>query len=338
MDELEVLEQHTKERLSSNKPLFIGPFLSAGILDALFCGFLLMQAGKYVMSRRRDSLLLQLGAAYVILMNLAGSALTWVWVYDLFVCNFGTYYLFQSSKYISWFFIFNSTTVVVVQVYFGWRAWMLTGKNTNVAVVIGALIVCALGGGIGMKVVCSQLGSVWDPKGIRIPTYICASCTVAADSTITGIILYFLLSNRSGCTSRITRVIDRTIRITFESQLPPTISAITVSLVYLFNEDGFIYIPILVIKLKLYAISFLHTLNSRPQRSRSTFEMTCPKRVQDSHPTTWNTEPGMYTSPSTPFSSQQAEVCVSVVSFVTSEQVISKAEAEVAHPTHPQRG
>ncbi|CAE6448511.1 unnamed protein product [Rhizoctonia solani] len=262
MDELEILEQHTRERLSSNKPLYIGPFLSAGILDALFCGFLLMQSGKYVVSCRKDSLLLKFGAAYVILMNLAGSTLTWVWVYDLFVYHFGTYHLFQSSKYISWFFIFNSTTVVVVQVFFGWRAWMLTGKNTTVAVIIGGLIVCALGGGIGMKVVCSQLGSVWDPKAIRIPTYICASCTVAADSTITGIILFFLLSNRSGCSSRLARVIDGAIRITFESQLPPTISAITVSLVYLFNEDGFIYIPILVIKLKLYAISFLHTLNS----------------------------------------------------------------------------
>ncbi|CAE6406309.1 unnamed protein product [Rhizoctonia solani] len=235
MDELEVLEQHTRERFTSNKPLYIGPFLSAGILDALFCGFLLMQGGKYVLSCRKDSLLLKLGTAYVILMNLAGSTLTWVWVYDLFVYHFGTYHLFQSSKYISWFFIFNSTTVVVVQVYFGWRAWVLTGKNTAVAVAIGALIVCALGGGIGMKIVCSQLGGIWDPKAIRLPAYICASCTVAADSTITGIILFFLLSNRSGCSSRLTRVIDRTIRITFESQLPPTLSAIMVSLVYLFN-------------------------------------------------------------------------------------------------------
>ncbi|KAL5632634.1 hypothetical protein ACGC1H_005552 [Rhizoctonia solani] len=323
MDELEILEQHTRERLSSNKPLYIGPFLSAGILDALFCGFLLMQSGKYVVSCRKDSLLLKFGAAYVILMNLAGSTLTWVWVYDLFVYHFGTYHLFQSSKYISWFFIFNSTTVVVVQVFFGWRAWMLTGKNTTVAVIIGGLIVCALGGGIGMKVVCSQLGSVWDPKAIRIPTYICASCTVAADSTITGIILFFLLSNRSGCSSRLARVIDGAIRITFESQLPPTISAITVSLVYLFNEDGFIYIPILVIKLKLYAISFLHTLNSQPGRSSCTFETTCPSKAEDTHPTIWNTGAGTYTTPSSLFSSQQAEVNVSVVSFVTSEQAVS---------------
>ncbi|KAH7337006.1 hypothetical protein B0J17DRAFT_450759 [Rhizoctonia solani] len=280
MDGLDTFEQHTRERLSGNKPLYIGPFLSAGILDALFCGFLLMQGGKYVWSCGKDSLLLKLGASYVILMNLAGSTLTWVWVYDLFVYHFGTYHLFQSSKYISWFFIFNSTTVVVVQVFFGWRAWMLTGKNTTVVIVISTMIVCALAGGIGMKVVCVRLGPVWDPKSIRIPAYICASCTVCADSTITGIILYFLLSNRSDYSSRINRVIDRTIRITFESQLPPTLSAITVSLVYLFNEDGFIYIPILVIKLKLYAISFLHTLNSRPDRSSRTLEMTQPRKVR----------------------------------------------------------
>ncbi|KAJ1307985.1 hypothetical protein OPQ81_002059 [Rhizoctonia solani] len=307
MDGLDALEQYAKERLSANKPLYIGPFLSAGILDALFCGFLLMQGGKYALSRRKDPLLFKLGATYVILMNLAGSTLTWVWVYDLFVNHFGTYYLFQSSKYISWFFIFNSTTVVVVQVYFGWRAWILAGRNMSVAVIIGTMIVCALGGGIGMKVVCSQIGSVWDPKAIRIPTYICASCTICADCTITGIILFFLLSNRSGCTSRLTRVIDRTIRITFESQLPPTVSAITVSLVYLFNEDGFIYIPILVIKLKLYAISFLHTLNSRPRRLKDTFEMAPPRTTQDTCPTVWNTGTGTHITHSSPFSSQQAE-------------------------------
>ncbi|KDN45341.1 hypothetical protein RSAG8_04928, partial [Rhizoctonia solani AG-8 WAC10335] len=216
---------------------------------------------------------------------------------------------------------------------------MLTGKNTTVAVVIGVLILCALGGGIGMKILCSRLGGVWDPKGIRIPTYICASCTIAADSTITGIILFFLLSNRSGYSSRLTRIIDRAIRITFESQLPPTISAITVSLVYLFNEDGFIYIPILVIKLKLYAISFLHTLNSRPGRSRLTPETARPRsrKAEDSYPTIWNTGTGTYTAPSSPFSSQQPEVSVSVVSFATSDQVILQDEVGALHPARSQR-
>jgi hypothetical protein len=38
-----------------------------------------------------------------------------------------------------------------------------------VAVAITVLVLGALGGGIGIKVVCSNLGGVLNPQGVRIP-------------------------------------------------------------------------------------------------------------------------------------------------------------------------
>jgi hypothetical protein len=53
--------------------------------------------------------------------NSAATLFTWAWIYDLFVYSFGTYGLFLSVKYISWFYVFDSCTVIVVQSFFAWR-------------------------------------------------------------------------------------------------------------------------------------------------------------------------------------------------------------------------
>ncbi|KAB5595879.1 putative effector protein [Ceratobasidium theobromae] len=195
-------------------------------------------------------------------------------------------------------------------------------KSPVVAVVITSLVLGALGGGIGIKVVCSRLGGVLNPKGVRIPAYVCMSCTVAADSLITGIILFFLLSNRNACSKRAAHVIDKVVRLTFESQLPPTVAAIVLSLTYLANEKSFIIVPILVIKLKSYGISFLHTLNSRqewngPEPGPRT--ASCIEKA-DTCPTVWNRGTRATQILPVSFPTQGTEVSASVVSFVTCEQ------------------
>ncbi|KAG8743329.1 hypothetical protein FRC10_012208 [Ceratobasidium sp. 414] len=331
---MDQLEQEAMMRLAHNKSLHIGPFLLAGLLDCLFCGFLLMQCGRYLRSSREDPLLCKLAVGYVMLMNIGGSLLTSVWVYDLFVYHFGTYHMFLSTKYvkefpvdyvaipltkkqISWFFINNSTTVVVVQAFFGWRAWRLMNRNMFVAATIAVLVLGALAGGIAIKVVCSTLGDVINPAGVRIPAYICMSCTVAADGIITSIILYYIYKNRKKGSLQTTQILGRVARITFESQLPPTIAACTLSLIYLVNRDGFLIVPILVVKLKSYGISFLHTLNSREawkQPEPVIANQTCKLDTQ------WATNATFSNAPSPdPYTPQEFAVQVSVVRVVTEE-------------------
>ncbi|KAG8679055.1 hypothetical protein FRC08_017257, partial [Ceratobasidium sp. 394] len=230
---MDQLEQDAIMRLSLNRSLHIGPFLIAGLLDCLFCGFLLMQCGRYLRSGRDDPLPCKLAVGYVTLMNIGGSVLTSVWVYDLFIYHFGTYRMFLSTKYISWFSITNSTTVIVVRAFFGWRAWRLMNRNMFVAATILVLVLGALGGGIAFKVVCSTLGDPINPTGVRIPAYICMSCTVAVDGIITSIILYHIYKNRKHESAEATQVLDRIARVTFESQLPSTIAACILSVSYL---------------------------------------------------------------------------------------------------------
>ncbi|KAG8715324.1 hypothetical protein FRC08_010713 [Ceratobasidium sp. 394] len=295
----EQLEQEAMMRLARNRSLHIGPFLIASLTDCLFCGFLLMQYGRYLSG---------------------GSLLTSVWVYDLFIYHFGTYHMFLSTKYISWFSITNSTTVVVVQAFFGWRAWRLMNRNMFVAANILVLVFGTLGGGIAIKVVCSSLGDVINPAEVRIPAYICMICTVAADGIITSIILCYLYKNRKRGSSQTTQVLDRIARVTFESQLPPTIAACILAITYLTNGNSFLIMPILVVKLKSYGISFLHTLNSREAWKQPEYVTTNQTGKFDTQPTQWATNTTPSNTPTTDASTpQEFAVQVSVVRAVTEE-------------------
>lgn len=319
------LEQMARMALEGEKSLNLGPFLLAGLFDSILCGFILMQGGRYFGSSTKDPWFCKGAVAYVLLMNLAGTSLTWAWVYDLFVLHFGSYVMFISSKYISWFFVINSITIVVVQAFFGWRAWRLMNRSKIVAVIIITLVLAAAIAGVGLKVVCYRLGGVLNPAGLRLPAYICMSCTVAADTMITSIILYYIFSNRKQGSRQTTRILTRIARITFESQLPPTVSIITLLFVYIFTQEKrFFFVPILVVKLKSYGISFLHTLNSRDGLKKPSLATTLSYKA-DTTPTVWATGTRAVHIPSGSFTARDAEVSISVVSVVTSEEAKTTA-------------
>lgn len=288
------LDQIAEPVLSAAKSLNLGPFLVATFIDSLFCGILLMQCGSYVKLGKHDNKLLKCTVVYVLLLNVASTIFTWAWIYDLFVYNFGSYGLFLSIKYLSWFYVLDSMMVIVVQGFFGLRAWKLTGKSWVVGVVLVSLMLGALGGGVAIKVLFTRLGSTLYAGGVRVPAYICLFCTVAADVTITAIILQYLTFNRTGNQST-NNMMARLARITFSSQLPPTLIAIALAIEYTIKYDSFIAIPFICVQGKVYGISLMHTLNVREtwRRPNPTCADTADIEFQQpsSQPTVWRVDP-----------------------------------------------
>ncbi|KAG9127625.1 hypothetical protein FRC07_011508 [Ceratobasidium sp. 392] len=86
---------------------------------------------------------------------------------------------------------------------------------------------------------------------------------VVADVIITSIILFFLWSNRGGNIRSTDDLLTRLFRVTFASQLPPTLLAIATTIVYSIKNDSPNAIPFVCIQGKVYGISLLHTLNMR---------------------------------------------------------------------------
>ncbi|CAE7115571.1 unnamed protein product [Rhizoctonia solani] len=261
---LEELNEIAGPLLSANKSLNLGPFIVGLILDAMLLGVLLMQCGAYVTLGKVDRPYLKGIVAYVLLMNITISVYTWAWIYDLFVHNFGTYGLFLSLKYISQYYVLDSMTVIVVQGFFAIRAWKVANRNWLVLGLITVFALTAFGGGIGVKVIFMQVGSTLRAGDVKIPAYIWLFGTVAADLIITSIIMFYLFTSRKTTGQKATDdVLTRLSRVTFESQLPPTLIAIGLAIEYTIQYSSFIAVPFLCVQAKFYGISLMHTLNSR---------------------------------------------------------------------------
>ncbi|KAF8606777.1 hypothetical protein BDV93DRAFT_326616 [Ceratobasidium sp. AG-I] len=258
---LDELNKIGEPLLSANKSLNLGPFVVGMILDTLLCGVLLMQCGAYATLGKNDRLYMKIVVAYVVGMNVVITVYTWAWIYDLFVNNFGNYGLFLSLKYLSQYYVLDSMTVIVVQAFFAERAWRLVKRNYFVLVIIGIFILTAFASGITIKIMFSKLPSTLHAGDVKIPAYIWLFGTVAADLIITVIIIVSLMRNRTGCRET-DDFIGKLWRVTFESQLPPTLIAIGLAVEYTIQYSSFIAIPFICVQAKFYGISLLHTLNS----------------------------------------------------------------------------
>ncbi|KAG9127038.1 hypothetical protein FRC07_000923 [Ceratobasidium sp. 392] len=250
------------------------PILSANKSLNLGCG-------SYVTIGRRDSMIFKGTVAYIFVTNMASTVFTWAWMYDLFVYNFGSY--------LAWFYVLDSMMVVVVQAFFGLRAWKLMKKNLFVGTLILALVVTEFGAGVAIKVMFTHFGSSLYAGKVRVPAYICLFCTVGADVIITAIILFYLWANRGGH-QRTDDLLARLFRVTFSSQLPPTLIAIALAIEYSIKYDSFVAIPFICVQGKVYGISLLHTLNVRETWRRpnaTNTETTGIEFQQPSQPTVW---------------------------------------------------
>ncbi|KAH8087440.1 hypothetical protein HD553DRAFT_334473 [Filobasidium floriforme] len=258
------LEQFGLALLSPRKGQSLGPFLITLFLDAMFYGILCMQAFKFFTESRRDSLFHRVVAGSILALATAVTALSMSWMYNLFVLNFGSYAHFFSVKYLSWFYVFDCCAMVIVQSFFAHRAFQLTKRNYYILGVIVFFMVTAFITGILMKVRGQQLGSSADPDDVYIKAFVYSwlGATLIADTLITLTIMSVLIRRRTGWKTT-DRLITRLLKLTFESQLPPTVIAISTACQYatLVNTAPYISIPLL--QSKIYAFALFHTLNSR---------------------------------------------------------------------------
>ena len=100
------------------------------------------------------------------------------------------WYLELTRIQISWIFVINSVTIVVVQAFFGWRAWrvrvpcraswsinqtecmflfQLMHKSKIIAATIVSFVLGAAIAGVALKFVCLNLGVVLNPTRLKVP-------------------------------------------------------------------------------------------------------------------------------------------------------------------------
>ncbi|KGB76008.2 hypothetical protein CNBG_1846 [Cryptococcus deuterogattii R265] len=176
--------------------------------------------------------------------------------------NFGLFSPFLEIDKLAWFPMLDVICSSGVQSYFAYRAYLLNRRNIFIPIVILLLILTSFAATIAVKVIFGNADSLMEAEKVRIPELIWLASIMAADVIITSLILHGLLRSKTGWANT-DKAVVRLIRITFESQIPPTILAITFMIEFVQTPASLLGSTLQGIQSKLYTVGLMYSLNSR---------------------------------------------------------------------------
>ncbi|ORX39034.1 hypothetical protein BD324DRAFT_679539 [Kockovaella imperatae] len=247
----------------------LGCMFAQVCVDSFFCGVLTMQGKSFIPSiysyfkyQRRDSWWIKSVVITTAIINLVVTIYLWYFISYLFVQNFGLWSPFAETKYLAWFPFLDSLNSAVVQAFFAYRAYRLCNRMWIIPLVCGVLILTSVGATLAVLILFSSFASLFQADGVTVPELIWLSSIMSADIIITISILFGLWRSKTGW-SHTDRVITRLIRMTLESQVPPTIIAITFMVEFVQTPSSLFGSTLQGIQPKLYAVGLMYALNAR---------------------------------------------------------------------------
>ncbi|ORY26229.1 hypothetical protein BCR39DRAFT_470528, partial [Naematelia encephala] len=257
----------------------LGCMLVQPIIDSFFGGVLAMQVISYFTYQRKDRLWTKTVVGVVAFINLCITCYIWASHFStyfsayLFVLNFGRFSPFAETGKLAWFPLLDSINSAVVQSFFAYRAYRLCNNNIVIPIIIMALILTSFGATVAVRVIFASLASLFEASKVKVPELIWLSSIMCADIIITVCILYGLWQSKTGwthtdkATKRTTtetyQAISKLIRMTLESQVPPTIVAITFMAEFVHTPSSLFGSTLQGIQPKFYAMGLMYALNSR---------------------------------------------------------------------------
>ncbi|KAJ6488060.1 hypothetical protein DFH09DRAFT_1105758 [Mycena vulgaris] len=210
-----------------NRTTSLGAWVIAGFLDAVLLGVVLCQAGTFFKSPRSQE---GLGRHYrwlvmlVILLSVLktsqGIAIVWVQNVEQFTNPDVARTLVAKAWWQVSTPLMTGIMAVVVQSFFASRFYMLA-RNIYLTVTIGCSML------LGFAGVCLSLNSIiiGDAKGKVMWLLVHLVCAFLTDLFITVGTCYALRKRSSGGLASMSPLINRLLRLVFESAIPPTIVA-----------------------------------------------------------------------------------------------------------------
>lgn len=264
----------------------LGAYEIGLVFATVLYGIVVAQTFTYTQEKFMDPILLKILVGTVCLFDTIHTFAIWALLYYWSVNNFGSE---TGLLKIHWMFIlafaFSPTIGAIVQSFFAYRMFLLlTRPYLPIIIWMGALT--RIGFAVVRVVALARSGTI--PQAVLRFGWILTtslSINVVLDTLNTSGLLYCLLKNRNNLI-RSRKTVDKLLRYTVEIGLTTTICAIiTLGLVQYRAHQNFIFIAFFVIYPKLFANSFLASLNARAQfRRESTTVMSDICVVQDSHP------------------------------------------------------
>ncbi|KAJ7654523.1 hypothetical protein DFH06DRAFT_1329791 [Mycena polygramma] len=249
----------------ANRTTTLGSWVIAAFTDAILMGVVFCQVGTFFKSRGSQE---GLGRHYrwlVVLVTFlsmvkTGQAIAVIWVQN--VLDFANPDVARLLVAEAWWQVstplMTGVVAVVVQSFFAVRFYLL-------ARTIWVILPIACSMLLGFAAICLQMNSILigDAKAKVMWLLVHLVCAFLTDFFITVGTCYALRSRNSSGLASTTSLINRLLRLVFESAIPPTVIAFTdLIMTQTLDLNHLLWHLVLNFALaKLYAISLLYTLN-----------------------------------------------------------------------------
>ncbi|WVQ81179.1 hypothetical protein IAT38_003301 [Cryptococcus sp. DSM 104549] len=247
---------------AGNEVFSLANMFAQPLCDTFMAGILFMQAVNYFSYQRIDKWWTQGVVIFTLMMSIIFTVYLWYFSQYLFVQNFGLWKPFLETDKLAWGPLMDSIISGVIQMYFSYRAFLLNRRNYFIPIIIFMLALTALGATTAVKIIFGNSNSLLEAYKVRVPELIWLSSTMAADMILAFTILAGLMRSKTGW-AHTDKAITRLIRITFESQIPPTIVAMAFVIEFVHTPASLLGATLQAVQSKIYAVGLLYSLNSR---------------------------------------------------------------------------
>ncbi|CAL1709171.1 unnamed protein product [Somion occarium] len=249
-----------------NIPTLLGPIMWTVCTALLIYGVTVVQTYVYVFTYKQDETWVKSLVYAVTFLETVHSIIVFALYYDAFIAGAGH---LETLPLIPWtvpaVFFVNCIVVVLVQGFYIRRIWILSNRFWPLLVVLVSILVLRIGFALATFGFFVSL-ETWDSFRTRNGPLVTISCglgfAVLMDMCIAGLLIWYLARGRSGY-RRTDGVISFLIAYAVNTGLLTMAVSTAIVFTFAFMKESLLFAGFNLIASKLYANSFLGTLNAR---------------------------------------------------------------------------
>ncbi|KAJ7092519.1 hypothetical protein C8R43DRAFT_1049854 [Mycena crocata] len=212
----------------------------------------------------RDSLALKLFVAGLMIMDTVEWSLLVVAMYHYTITNFGDYIVLQRNHWsLSYQAVLGGLLAVLVEMFFAWRLFNLSGRKLIFPFVIGIFCLAKTATSIGFTYVSDVSAKEFSQAGIlEVWSLVSLATAIACDAFIAFGLIYYLHRGNAGFKGT-HRAINLLITYALNTCLLTSIFNAVCMAMWITESSTLLYSLFYNLIVRLYSCSFMSTLNSR---------------------------------------------------------------------------
>ncbi|KAJ6590662.1 hypothetical protein DFH09DRAFT_1423567 [Mycena vulgaris] len=184
-----------------------------------------------------------------------------VFYYHYTVTNFGDYVVLSLLAQV----VVEDVIALMVQLFFAYRIYHLSGNKPILPLIIGVLSVGQLACGIGFTVIAKDVMKFEESEAVKPWTISGMAASIACDVLITCAMIYYLRTQKKQIALRkgMNQTINSLMRYSLNTGAVTTVFAIATAITFVTNETSLVYGAFFFVLSRMHSCSFLAVRNTR---------------------------------------------------------------------------